>query len=153
MSKLFPVYEVGSMPKLHARVKAFQGKSENPVSDDDLQQLKGFASRAQIDSKDVVELLLTQRKEKRKLTPEEKRVVSDFNALLNLKLQEVTGLDYVYDGEARRSEMYRHCAKQVEGFEDYPEMLRSRGPDSWLASICSDNPHLNKEKGDMPEVQ
>lgn len=153
MSKLFPVYEVGSMPKLHARVKAFQGKAENPVSDDDLDQLKSFASRAQIDSKDVVEVLLNQRKEKRKLTPDEKKQVGDFNALLNLKLQEVTGLDYVYDGEARRSEMYRHCAKQVEGFEDYPEMLRSRGPDSWLASICSDNPQLNLNKADMPEVQ
>ncbi|MGK0183717.1 MAG: 5-methyltetrahydropteroyltriglutamate--homocysteine methyltransferase [Halioglobus sp.] len=153
MSKLFPVYEVGSMPKLHARVKAFQGNADNPVSDDDLEQVKTFASRAQIDSKDVVQLLLGQRKDKRKLTPEERKQVADFNALLNLKLQEATGLDYVYDGEARRSEMYRHCAKQVEGFEDYPEMLRSRGPDSWLASICSDTPQLNLDKANMPEVK
>lgn len=152
-NKLFPVYEVGSMPKLNARVKAFRTQSNNTINDEDLQQIKNLAKKVQIDSKDILETLLQQKKDGRKLTKEEKQRVADFNALLNLKLQEICGLDFVYDGEARRCEMYRHCAKQIKGFEDYPEMLRSRGPDSWLASICSDVPTLNTHQDNIPEVK
>lgn len=150
---LFPVYEVGSMPKLNARVKAFQNKESSPVTDEDINQIEIFAKRARIESSRVTELLKKQRQEQRKLNPEEKKLLIDFNALLNLKLQESCGLDYVYDGEARRSEMYRHCAKQISGFEDYPEMLRSRGPDSWLASVCSSIPTLDLDESEMPEVK
>ena len=68
---------------------------------------------------------------------------------MNVKLQEKSGIDFVYDGEARRSEMYRNVARGIYGFEDIPEMLRSRGPDSWRSSVCVSPPKL---KGSLDEL-
>ncbi len=139
VERLFPTYEVGSLPKLSARMKAFQGKE---LLDADARELETIAGRAHFSGGNVLELLRRPGIEGVKLTPVEKDFVVNFNALLYLKLQEQCGLDFVYDGEAKRSEMYRHVAKEVVGFEDLPEMLRSRGPDSWKASVCVNEPML-----------
>lgn len=132
MNKLFPTYEVGSLPKLNARVKAVRGQ---PVTDDDMKEIHSLARRCMVESDEIVDILERQRKEGIKLTGEETAALTNFNALLNLKLQESTGLDFVYDGEARRVEMYSHVAKKVEGLEYTPEMIRSRGPDSWRMAV------------------
>ena len=39
MSKLFPTYEVGSMPKLNARVKALMKETKNNNSDKDIEDI------------------------------------------------------------------------------------------------------------------
>ena len=39
MNKLFPTYEVGSLPKLNARVKAAKGK---PLTDDDITEIEAL---------------------------------------------------------------------------------------------------------------
>lgn len=142
MAKLFPVYEVGSLPKLAARVKAFAADPVRPVSERDIAELIRWAQRAGIDYSPVQMVLFLQQREQRKLTADERQTLVDFNALLNLKLQEHTGMDFVYDGEARRVEMYQHIAQQIVGFEPAPEMIRSRGPDSWRASVCIAEPKL-----------
>ncbi len=139
MNKLFPTYEVGSLPKLNARVKATRGQ---PVSDIDITEVKTFAQRFYVEADEVLDILKCQGKEQRKLTLQEKAALTDFNALLYLRLQEEVGLDLVYDGEARRAEMYRHVASNVGGFEDLPEMVRSRGPDSWRMAIGVSLPKL-----------
>ena len=145
MNKLFLTYEVGSLPKISARVKAIRG---NEITKRDTDELKGFANKAGIDVAPIVDILERQQKEKRQLTPEEKARVIDINALINLRLQERSGLDIVYDGEARRTEMYLHVAQQIDGFENLPEMIRSRGPDSWRASACIAPPKL--KDGSIP---
>lgn len=139
VEKLFPTYEVGSLPKLSARMKAFQGKA---LSDGDVEELRSVGERARLIPENVLELLRRPGENGVRLTPSERAFVTHFNALLYLKLQEACGLDFVYDGEAQRSEMYRHVAKDVVGFEDLPEMLRSRGPDSWKSSVCVHEPML-----------
>ncbi|MFP3133108.1 MAG: hypothetical protein RXR19_03240 [Nitrososphaeria archaeon] len=48
---------------------------------------------------------------------EEKKAALDDAAFINLKMLEHIGLDFVYDGEARRVEMYEHPAKFIHGFE------------------------------------
>ncbi len=143
MSNLFPTYEVGSLPKLNARVRAIAGKPENPVTEADLDELVSYARIAQVDCRRVLEMLGLQKRHLHRLSPEEKTELVDFNALLNLKLQEKAGLDYVYDGEARRSEMYHHVSSRIVKFLDLGEMARSRGPDSWKELISIGEPSLS----------
>src|SRR3989344_4170364 len=147
MNKLFPTYEVGSLPKLNARVKAAKGK---PLTDDDITEIEALIRKCYIttdsakNADSAIEILKLQKKGLRRITAEEESILTDFNALLYLKLQEAAGLDLVYDGEARRAEMYRHVARKVDGFEDLPEMIRSRGPDSWRMSVCVAPPTLKE---------
>ncbi len=139
VNNLFPTYEVGSLPKLSARMKSFQGKT---LSEGDISELSSVSERAHFSPQNVIELVRRPGETGEKLTVEEKSFVTNFNALLYLKLEEQCGLDFVYDGEALRSEMYRHVAKDIAGFEDLPEMIRSRGPDSWKSSVCVEEPRL-----------
>ncbi len=150
MTTLFPVYEVGSLPKLSARVNALRGTE---VSKSDLQQLRYFAVRTGLDISPCLEIVSRVQREQRKCTAQEKETLIDLNSALNLKLQEYCGLDYVYDGEARRTEMYRHAAQQIEGFVDLPEMIRSRGPDSWRMAVCAAEPRLKSSLDTLPIVQ
>lgn len=139
MSKLFPTYEIGSLPKLNARVKAVRGQ---PVTDEDIKEVQYLARRFSVEPYEVIDILEKQRREQKKLTPEKKAALIDFNALLYIKLQEALGLDFVYDGEARRTEMYQHVATRIDGFEKLPEMIRSRGPDSYRMHVCVASPKL-----------
>ena len=139
MSKLFPVYEVGSLPKLNARVKLTRGQD---ITDQDINEVKSLSRRFGVDSSEALELLERNKINHGKVTPEEIYALTEFNAILFLRLQESVGLDFVYDGEARRAEMYQHVARRIEGFEQLPEMIRSRGPDSWSMSVCVAEPRL-----------
>lgn len=154
MTKLFPTYEVGSLPKLHARVKALRGRE---VTLEDMQQVQQVAQKAGVNTLEtgvILDLLQRQQREKRKLTSEERAALIDFNCLLNLELQERVGLDIVYDGEGRRKEMYQEVVDQITGFEPLPEMLRSRGPDSWRSAVCVAEPQLKRSRCEvLPIVQ
>ncbi len=146
MNKLFPIYEVGSLPKLNARVKAVRGQT---VTNADICEVKNLAQKYLVDANEAVWILQKQQKENspstnRALTSAEENTLADFNALLYLKLQEAVGLDFVYDGEARRAEMYQHVATKVDGFENSSEMVRSRGPDSWRMAVCVAPPKLKE---------
>ncbi len=146
MTNLFPTYEVGSLPKLHARVKALRGGEITPG---DMQEVQHVAQKAGVDALEttvILDLLQRQQREKRKLTSEERAALIDFNCFLNLKLQERVGLDIVYDGEGRRKEMYQEVVDQITGFEPLPEMLRSRGPDSWRSAVCVAEPQLKRSR-------
>lgn len=142
MNKLFPTYEVGSLPKLNAKVKASRGQA---VTDTDILEVKRLAQKFSVEAYETIDILQRQRRETRRLTPEEESALIDFNALLYLRLQEAVGLDLIYDGEARRAEMYRQVARKVDGFQDLPEMIRSRGPDSWRMSVCVAPPTLKED--------
>lgn len=139
MNNLFPTYEIGSLPKLNARVKAIRGQ---PVTEDDIKEVQTLAKNFSVEGNEVIDVLRHLRTEQRKLTQEEESALADFNSLLYLRLQEAVGLDLVYDGEARRAEMYQHVATRVNGFERTPEMIRSRGPDSWRMAVCVTPPSL-----------
>jgi len=152
MDKLFPVYEIGSLPKLNARAKA---EKNQEITEQDISYVKALSKRFNIinDNYDNIIEILEKRKNNYeekldKLTEEEKATLIDFNALLYIKIQESLGLDFIYDGEARRSEMYRHVSSYIDGFQDSNEMIRSRGPDSWRMSICTKEPRLKENSLD-----
>ena len=139
MNKLFPTYEIGSLPKLNARVKAARGQ---PITDDDIKEVQTLTQEFSVNGNEAIEVLRHLKTEQRTPTQEQEFVLVDFNSLLYLRLQEAMGLDFVYDGEARRAEMYQHVATRIEGFERTPEMIRSRGPDSWRMAVCVAPPRL-----------
>src|SRR3989338_4810139 len=142
MSKLFPTYEVGSLPKLNARVKATRNQE---VTNYEINRVKSLAKQVGVDYGETVQIL---EKAQAGISLEEKSLLADFNALLYLRLQESLGFDHVYDGEARRKEMYQHVANRVDGFEKTPEMIRSRGPDSWRMAVCVSEPRLKDDSLD-----
>src|SRR3989344_1138834 len=144
---LFPTYEVGSLPKLNARLKAARSQQ---LTEEEITEVKDLAQRysLQAEADEALDILHHQKKNPIKLSTAEEHTLADFNALLYLKLQEAVGLDFVYDGEARRSEMYQHVATRVEGFERTSEMIRSRGPDSWRMAVCINTPQLKESSLD-----
>lgn len=141
MNNLFPTYEIGSLPKLNARVKVTRGQ---PVIDEDMKEIQALGKRFSVESDEAIYMVKYLRTLQRKPTQEEESVLADFNSLLYVRLQEAVGLDFVYDGEARRAEMYQHVATRVNGFEKTPEMIRSRGPDSWRMAVCVAPPKLKE---------
>lgn len=152
VSRLFPLYEVGSLPKLPQRVKAFEGKFCSDLEIQEVQLLghnygvcrKSEEDEKEISHEEITTLLHRQKRKQRPLTAEEKKKMVDFNALLNLRIEEKFGLDFVYDGEARRIEMYQHVAQHIEGFEKLPEMVQSREADSWRMFVCHAEPQLKE---------
>lgn len=138
-NKLFPTYEVGSLPKPNWKVNALAG---TPNSDKELKDFKALSQRIGYDPKTTLSLLKKLSKEKRKPNPEERELLHDSTASFYMSLQDSLGLDFVYDGEARRGEMYWNVAKHTDGLEPFPEMIRSRGPDSWRRCMCTHEPTL-----------
>ncbi len=134
---MFPTYEVGSLPKLNTRIKLLRGQA---LDGQDHCELENLSKRYSPEVQAI--RTIAHESEGRKLTPEERSKVIDANAHLNIRIQEMSGLDHVYDGEARRIEMYRNVARQIDGFSSLPELLRSRGPDSWEAATCISPPRL-----------
>src|SRR3989344_3675238 len=140
---LFPTYEVGSLPKLNARVKAARSQQ---LTEEEITEVKDLAQRysLQAEADEALDILHHQKKNPIKLSTAEEHTLADFNALLHLKIQEAVGLDFVYDGEARRSGMYQQVASREEGFARTPEMI----------AVMSDNRYcldlLKPEYGNDP---
>ena len=107
--KLFPTQEIGSLAKPAWLVKTTRGQRP---SDADLRELDRWAERLGIDGTGELKALLASEH------PDKERV-RDWAALFAVRLQEVAGLDAVYDGEARRVEMYEYAARRIAGFHFY----------------------------------
>jgi 5-methyltetrahydropteroyltriglutamate--homocysteine methyltransferase len=99
--------EIGSLAKPPWRVKAFAGR---PLEPSDLAEAERWGRKLEVDGHDeLVEGLRTG-----SLTREQ---IDDWAAIYGLRLLERAGLDVVYDGEQRRTEMYDHVAAFARGFE------------------------------------
>jgi 5-methyltetrahydropteroyltriglutamate--homocysteine methyltransferase len=107
MSKLFPTYEVGSIAKPSWRVKGYAGRKLNQADFDDA---KKWAEILGIDYAEVEKVLKGD-------FPNRKQEIVDLSALYVLKMFEKAGLDYVYDGEQWRVEMYEHVIRNLGGFK------------------------------------
>lgn len=140
MPKLIPTYEIGSLPKPNARAKALVGDFKS-ITQQDIDELFWFGKYSGVEPTEAIEIVEKHRRDGTKLSAQERERLVDTNTEMNIKAISKV-IDYVGDGEGRRKEMYRSFVEQVDGFEDLPEMLRSRGPDSWLSSVCVAEPRL-----------
>lgn len=109
--KLFPVQEIGSLPKAPWLIAYLRGKE---VDAKDLEHLGRWSKIIGFEKESDATSILTQPK-----TPEGEERVRHLASLFGIRYLESAGLDYVYDGEANRIEMYEHPVRNSEGFEFY----------------------------------
>ena len=107
----FVTREVGSLAKPGWRVKSIVGR---PVEKNDVEDALAWGKRLGIDN---VEGLTEILRKGSGFSESEKAKIQDYAALYGIRLLENAGLDVVYDGEQRRSEMYDHAVKHAKGFE------------------------------------
>src|SRR5215207_2513624 len=107
----FTTREIGSLAKPGWRVKAIAGR---PVEEKDVEDAHRWGERLGIEDVEALTGILTKAKG---FTDEEKQKIQDFSALYGIRLLERAGLDVVYDGEQRRSEMYDHAVRHAKGFK------------------------------------
>ena len=107
MSVRFATREIGSLAKPPWRVKAF---AERPLEEDDIAEAERWGRRLDVDGhQELVEGLGAG-----SLNLSE---IDDWAAVYAIRLLERAGLDVVYDGEQRRTEMYDHVAAHARGFQ------------------------------------
>jgi 5-methyltetrahydropteroyltriglutamate--homocysteine methyltransferase len=107
----FTTREIGSLAKPGWRVKSIAGR---PVEENDVEDARMWGKRLGIEN---VEELTEILRKGTGFSEEEKAKIQDYAALYAIRLLENAGLDVVYDGEQRRSEMYDHAVKHAKGFE------------------------------------
>lgn len=106
----FSTREIGSLAKPAWRVKALAGR---PLDEHDLAEAERWGCRLKLGDHDEL-LSLLRRGD---LDAAGRARVVDWSARYALALLERAGLDVVYDGEQRRSEMYDHAVRHATGFE------------------------------------
>jgi 5-methyltetrahydropteroyltriglutamate--homocysteine methyltransferase len=106
----FVTREIGSLAKPGWRVKAIAGR---PVEEGDVEDARKWGERLGVEGVEELTQILRKGKD---FTDEEKQQIQDYAALYGIRLLERAGLDVVYDGEQRRSEMYDHAVRHAKGF-------------------------------------
>jgi 5-methyltetrahydropteroyltriglutamate--homocysteine methyltransferase len=106
----FVTREIGSLAKPSWRVKAFAGR---PLEEGDLREAESWGRRLDVDGFER----LSETLRSGQFGEAELAEIDDWAALYAIGLLEKTGLDVVYDGEQRRTEMYDHVAAFARGFE------------------------------------
>ena len=106
----FLTREIGSLGKPSWRVKTFAGR---PLEQADIDHAAAWGRRLEVEGHaQLLELLASGRFGTVEL-PE----IDDWAAIYAIRLLERVGLDVVYDGEQKRTEMYDHVAAFAGGFE------------------------------------
>jgi 5-methyltetrahydropteroyltriglutamate--homocysteine methyltransferase len=106
----FLTREIGSLGKPSWRVKAFAGR---PLDEQDVTEAERWGTKLQVEEHEQLVEKLRSRQVGKADLPE----IDDWAALYAMRLLEKVGLDIVYDGEQRRTEMYDHVAAFARGFE------------------------------------
>jgi len=102
--------EIGSLAKPGWRVKSIAGR---PVEESDVAEARDWGHRLGLQTEELEGIL----SKGTNFTEAERAEIQDHAALFGLRLLEESGLDVVYDGEQRRTEMYDHAVKHARGFE------------------------------------
>lgn len=110
--KLFPTQEIGSLAKPAWLVKGLRGQRVTPT---DLADLNRWAKvlRFTREARRVEQLVSAPPGPRRDLE------LQDLGSHHHVKFLETAGLDYVFDGEVHRVEMYEHPIRHSEGFTFY----------------------------------
>jgi len=110
-TKLFPTQEIGSLPKAPWLLSYLRDKKIDQSQLDDLakwSKISGFESESEVRS-----ILSVQRNSK------DQARLRELASIYGIRYLESVGLDFVYDGEQNRIEMYEHPVRNSDGFEFY----------------------------------
>ncbi len=108
MTKLFPCQEIGSLSKPPWLVLA---PRRGRATEEETEDASFWGQRLGVEGyEDLVRVLQEDGLGRRK------GEIRDWACLYGLRLLEGAGLDYVYDGEQRRIEMYEYPIRRMKGF-------------------------------------
>jgi 5-methyltetrahydropteroyltriglutamate--homocysteine methyltransferase len=108
MAHLLPTQEIGSLGKPSWLLNAFRSKVEGR----DLEEVRNWGLVLDIENiSELIKLL------KREDVDQRKEGLRKWASTMGIKLLENVGLDFVYDGEAKRVDMYEHPVRRIRGFE------------------------------------
>ncbi len=128
-------HEIGSLEKPVWRTKAFRNITLN---EDDIQYAERWGKFLQIENLDDLIKILNK---KANFNKEEKETILNFSSLFAISLLEKAGIDYVYDGEQHRIEMYEHPVKNISGFV-FKGNVRSFDNKYYKKASLEDKPEL-----------
>lgn len=111
MSELFPTQEIGSLARPHWQIL---GQRSERLDSRARAEFQSDLARYGFAAPDAPEVARFRDGTDGPVSP---GTVRDWGALFALRFLEASGLDRVYDGEARRVEMYEHAVRQIQGFE------------------------------------
>lgn len=132
----FTTREIGSLAKPPWRVKSFAGR---PLEENDIAEAERWGAKLEIDGyEQLVELLRGGEFGESKLAE-----INDWSARYGLALLEQAGLDVVYDGEQRRTEMYDHVIRHARGFEQRGT-VRSFDNKYYSKAACVERPSIER---------
>lgn len=136
--RALPTHEIGSLAKPNWRVKALAGKHINDEDIDDAVKWGDF-----LELHDETDELVRILEKRRDFSDEEKTKITLFSSLFATRLLEKAGLDFVYDGEQQRVEMYEYPVKLIDGFK-FLGHVRSFDNKYYRKASCISKPKLRK---------
>lgn len=142
---LFPTQEIGSMAK---PVWLTAVSRTGTVNAQQKAQAHAWGDRLEVEDRDELYALLDQEGD---LKPHRK-TLRRFATRYGIRLQEAAGLDHIYDGEARRIEMYESPIRQLEGLE-FIGHIRSFDNKYYKKAVCTGYPKLRKTYLDVEWAQ
>jgi 5-methyltetrahydropteroyltriglutamate--homocysteine methyltransferase len=110
-NSFLPVQEIGSLPKAPWLLAYLRGRT---IDQEDLDDLTRWAKITGFEGALEVRNLLTSPKD-----PADQERLRGLASIFAIRYLESAGLDYVYDGEQNRIEMYEHPIRNSDGFEFY----------------------------------
>jgi len=133
---LFPTQEIGSLAKPRWQLL---GQRSEPLDEAAKAEFRDWDARVGFagEAPTVRDALLAGRA--REASPD---AVRDLGALFALRYLETVGLDRVYDGEARRIEMYEYPIRQMHGFR-FGGHVRSFDNKYYLKAAVTDEVRLD----------
>ena len=135
--RLFPAQEIGSLAKPRWQLL---GQRKEALDDPAKSELRFWDERTHFATElpGLRDALLDGRS-----TDIDPEGVRDLGALFALRLLETAGLDRVYDGEARRIEMYEYPIRQMQGFR-FQGHVRSFDNKYYLKAAVTDEVRLER---------
>lgn len=106
-AKLFPTQEIGSLAKPRWLLTATR---HGAVPEAEVQEARAWGELVGLEDLEGLTALLSSRD-----LAARKEELRRWASLFLLRLEESAGLDFVYDGEAGRVEMYEYPARRIEG--------------------------------------
>lgn len=127
--RLFPTQEIGSLAKPRWLIKTLR---ELEITQKDLDEAVYWGKELGISNYE--ELIRLLRSSDAGLNPKQ---IWNWGSLYSIRFLEATGLDYVYDGEVRRVEMYEYPISKTSGFRFYGH-VRSFDNKYYRKAACVD---------------
>jgi 5-methyltetrahydropteroyltriglutamate--homocysteine methyltransferase len=108
---LFPVQEIGSLPKAPWLLAYLRGKR---IEQGELEHLTTWSKISGFEyESETLSILSSPRSQ------DTENRLRELASIFAIRYLESAGLDYVYDGEENRIEMYEHPVRNSDGFEFY----------------------------------